>query len=67
MNIKIKKASNRKWYKQYVGFIINVTYNEEDNVYDINNAKDLFPLEFDDGVVGLYIEADDVEFLGDKN
>ena len=60
MNIKIKKASNRKWYKQYVGFIINVTY----NIYDINNAKVLFPLEFDDEVIGLYIEADDVEFLG---
>ena len=64
MKVQIVKVINpRSWYRNMIGDVIEVTYDDINDVYEIDNAEKLYPQEFDDGVVGLYLSPDDVQVL----
>ena len=52
-----------RWYSSMIGEVIEVTYDDIDGVYEVDNAEKLYPQEFDDDVVGLYLSPDDVQVL----
>ena len=59
----VKVISPRSWYRNMIGDVIEVTYDDINDVYEIDNAEKRYPQEFDDGVVGLYLSPDDVQVL----
>ena len=59
----VKVISLRSWYRNMIGDVIEVTYDDINDVYEIDNAEKRYPQEFDDGVVGLYLSPDDVQVL----
>lgn len=64
MKVQIVKVINpRSWYRNMIGDVIEVTYDDIDGVYEVDNAEKLYPQEFDDDVVGLYLSTDDVQVL----